>query len=193
MIDSGSTYNLCGDEWAETIAGAAPRHGRHSTHEERRTFLKFTGVGHDSQPVTHDCALPISLSVAKNQGVSSGTNTAPVIANSDLSILLGLESLRENEAVIDFGTQAQYLAGSGEHNLHPVLWPDFSGSQCDLTPSDHLVLPCRDYSNSMVAPAVEQKTVSESKPTPGECSAGVPQSRAEAVPNVLPTNANDFQ
>ena len=157
------------------------------------TPLKVVGVGHDPQFATHDYTLPISLSLAESQGVSSGAITAPVIANSDLSSLLGLESLRENRAVIDFGTQRQYFAGPDEYNLNLALRPDSSGSQCDLTPSGHLVLPCRDYSNLMVASAVEQKTVSESKPTPGEHSAGVAQSRAEAVPSVSPTNANNFQ
>ena len=56
--------------------------------------------------------------------------------------------------MIDFGTQKQHSVGSDVDNLNLALPPDSSGSQCDLTPSSHLVLPCRDYSNLRVTSAV---------------------------------------
>ena len=158
IMDPGSAHNLCGDKWAEAVAKAAVCHGRRSTYEERMTPRKVVGVGHDPQFATHDYTLPISLRLAESQGVSSGTTTAPIIANSDLSGLLGLESLRENKAVIDFGTQRQYFAGPDEYNLHPASRPDPSGSQCDLTPSGHLVLPCRCLLYTSPSPRDRQKS-----------------------------------
>ena len=101
--------------------------------------------------------------------------------------------------MIDFGTQRLYFAGSDEYNLNRALPPDSSGSQCEQAPSDHLVLPCRDYSDLMVASAVgaEDRCLwvpgPEVKSSPGEHSAVVAQSQAEAVPSTSPTDANNFQ
>ena len=163
------------------------------------TPLKVVGVGHDPQLATHDYTLPISLRLAESQGVSSGTITTPVIANSDLPGLLGLGSLRENRAIIDFGTQRLYFAGSGEYNLNRALPPESSSFQCELAPSGHLVLPCCDYNDLAVTSAVEAENhclwvpEPEAKSSPEEHSAVVAQSRTEAVSSTSLTNVNNFQ
>ena len=104
IIDPESVGNLCGDRRAKTVAQAAARSGKYPTYEKRTKPLNVSGVGHGSQSARYECKLPISLKQVDGQTVSSGTVTAPAVADSDLPGALGLPALRKNKAIIDFST-----------------------------------------------------------------------------------------
>ena len=117
--------------------------------------------------------LPISLRQADNQTVSTGTVTTPAVANSDLPGLLGLNALRKNRAVIDFGTLKMDFAGPGEYDLGRVLPPGTDCFQCELAPSGHMVLPCCEYGNGSTSRSDGELTL-------------VTQQRSREVPEATP-------
>ena len=49
LIDPGSVGNLCGDQWARSVAVAAKKAGRELSYKRRATPLNVSGVGHGSQ------------------------------------------------------------------------------------------------------------------------------------------------
>ena len=124
--------NLCGDRWAQTVAQAAARSGKDPEYEKRNKPLNVSGVGHGSQSAPYDCTLPISLKQLDSETVSTGTVTAPAVANSDLPGLLGLTALRKNKAIIDFSTLTMYFTGPGNYDLSRALPRELTASDANL-------------------------------------------------------------
>ena len=71
----------------------------------------------------------------------SGEFTAPVIKDSDLPGLLGLNALRSNRGILDLNTMTLYFAGSGDYNLLRHLPLGTQAFVMEQAPSGHLVLP----------------------------------------------------
>ena len=76
---------------------------------------------------------------------SRGTFQIPVVNNSHLPGLLGLQSMRDRNAVLDMKTLQLHLCGPGDYDLIPALPPGTESFRCELAPSGHLVLPCAEY------------------------------------------------
>ena len=69
----------------------------------------------------------------------------PVVNDSTLPGLLGLQSLRDRNAILDMKTLRLHFCGPGDYDLLPALPPGTESYQCELAPSGHLVLPCGEY------------------------------------------------
>ena len=76
---------------------------------------------------------------------SKGTFQIPVVNNSSLPGLLGLQSMRDRNAILDMKTLQLHLCGPGDYDLLSALPPGTESFQCELAPSGHLVLPCSEY------------------------------------------------
>ena len=76
---------------------------------------------------------------------SRGTFQIPVVNNSTLPGLLGLQPLRDRNAILDMKTLRLHFCGPGDYDLLPALPPGTESYQCELAPSGHLVLPCSEY------------------------------------------------
>ena len=67
-----------------------------------------------------------------------------MIPNSDVPALLGLESLRNNNAILECGPGRLHLCGPGGNR--PLVLPAGTRSyQLELTPSGHWLLPCSRF------------------------------------------------
>ena len=144
LIDPGSVGNLGGDEWAIEVAKVAMQHKRKPEQRRRDRPLSVSGVGNGTQECTHNCTLPIAMK--RLDGIHSrGTFQIPVVKNSTLPGLLGLQSMRERNAILDMKTLQLHLCGPGDYDLLPALPPGTESFQCELAPSGHLVLPCSEY------------------------------------------------
>ena len=147
LIDPGSVGNLCGDRWARSVAVAAKRAGREPSYHKRTTPLNVSGVGHGSQKCAYDCRLPVSLrQTAESAEGREGTLTIPSIEHSDLPGLLGLTTLRQNQAALGFTTLRLHFQGPGNSRIDQSLPPGTDTFQLELAPSGHLVLPCSEFS-----------------------------------------------
>ena len=115
--------NLCGDKWAKEVARAAALNQHKPTYEKRQRPLTVSGVGHGSQECHYDCKLPVALQQIEGRGSILGSLTAPAVANSDLPGLLGLNSLRQNRAILDFATLRLHFVGPAGIEVEKHLPP----------------------------------------------------------------------
>ena len=117
LIDPGSVGNLGGGDWAREVAKVAMQHNR---------------------------ILPVAI--RRIDGTHSrSTFQIPVVNHSILPGLLGLQSMRDRNAILDMQTLRLHLCGPGDYDLLPALPPGTESFQCELAPSGHLVLPCSEY------------------------------------------------
>lgn len=88
--------------------------------------------------------LPIAM--AKIDGSHScGTFTLPTVGKSNLPGLLGLNAMRDRNAILDMNTLQMHFAGQGKYDLPNALPPGTESYQLEIAPSGHLVLPCCEY------------------------------------------------
>jgi hypothetical protein len=73
----------------------------------------------------------------------SGTYTTPVVSNSDLPGLLGLNTMRRNRCILDMVNLQLHMCGPADVRLN--LPPGTEGFQLEISPSGHLVLPCGNH------------------------------------------------
>ena len=76
-------------------------------------------------------------------GVSSVGPPLPQQSNHALPALLGLETLIERRAIMDFTMMRLFFTGPGETDINPCPGTD----EFDMlqAPSGHLMLPCCEY------------------------------------------------
>ena len=111
LIDPGSVGNLCGEDWAKSVAEAAAQNGFRPEYRRRDKPLSVRGVGSGSQLCTNDCFLPVAFKTADGRKLVKGNFTTPCVQQSHLPGLMGLKALRDNRAVIDIGKLEMYFSG----------------------------------------------------------------------------------
>jgi hypothetical protein len=142
LIDPGSVGNLSGDQWARECAQLAMAHGLNPSQAKRPRPLSVMGVGNGNQTCTHNCTLPITLS-RQDGSQYGGTYTTPVVSNSDLPGLLGLNTMRRNRCILDMVNLKLHMCGPADIRLN--LPPGTESFQLEIAPSGHLVLPCGNH------------------------------------------------
>lgn len=156
LIDPGSVGNLCGDVWAQECAKEALKHGRNPVQTRRNRPLSVMGVGNGNQTCTHNCTIPVALTQLDGTG-SVGTYTTPVVANSKLPGLLGLNTMRKNRGVLDMINLQLHMCGPGD--VQVTLPPGTKSYQLEVSPSGHLVLPCSNFSGTTMSDSTPSEVV----------------------------------
>ena len=144
LIDPGSVANLSGDKWGLDVAKLAMNNGRQPKQTKRDRPLRVSGVGHGSEICSHNVILPVCLK-RMDGTFQTGNFETPSVAHSELPGLMGLTSLTNRRAVIDFVTKQMHFLGPGDCDLASVLPPGSESFQLVTAPSGHLVLPCTHY------------------------------------------------
>ena len=119
MVDSGTVGNLIGEytayDMVQRIRGAelAPRWslpaGDRNPHVfDRSQPLNISGVGPGSISCDRECILPLALNQVGLGSVPASFH-APIIPNSHLPPLLGIDTLRAYRSIIDTNTSRIYL------------------------------------------------------------------------------------
>ena len=103
------------------------------------------GVGNGSQTCAYDCMSPLGLTTVDGVPVRA-QYTAPIINDSELPLLLGLQSLRENRAILDMDNLKLHFCGEAGARIEPG--PGAQTFQLEISPSGHLVLPCSNFQQS---------------------------------------------
>ena len=142
LIDPGSWGNLAGQEWVRQAAKLGTKHGLSSTQNKRAKPLNVSGVGTGEQQCTYDCNVPIALQTTDRRKILGNFNT-PTLEGSNLPALLGLKSLKEKRAIIDFRDSTITFCGPDDT---PLQYPTGSDTlQLHHAPSGHLMLPCGEF------------------------------------------------
>ena len=140
LIHPGAVGNLSGGNWVRDLATLALQNGRKPKPVRRGRPLDVSGVGHGKSTCKQNCTLTVALK--RTDGTySSGAFETPTVDNSDLSALLGLNSLRQRRCVIDLNTLRLHFCGPGDYSLEQALAPGTETYQGLLAPSGHLALP----------------------------------------------------
>ena len=136
--------NLAGDKWAREVSAMAITNKRRPEQVRRDRPLTVSGVGTGTQKCTHNVKLPIAM--CRTDGThSSGSFQVPVVPNSELPGLLGLQSMRDRVAILDMNKLQLHFCGPGDYDLVRHLPPGTETFQCEIAPSGHLVIPCCEY------------------------------------------------
>jgi hypothetical protein len=144
LVDIGSVGNLSGDQWVKAAATAALAHKRSPEQYKRDRPLSVSGVGSGAQVCTHNVKLPIAIP-CKDGSIIKGTFDTPVVPNSPLPALLGLDSTRRMRGIIDTNDLCLYLLGPGDYDLKAAMPDGTETIQCELAPSGHIVVPCDSF------------------------------------------------
>ena len=119
---------------------AAKTAGHGTVYKQLQRPLSIGGVGKHDEKVTDEVHVPLAF-----EGGFRSVFQAPVVKQSGLPALLGLEVLEHHGALIDTKHHRLYLPGPGGFKLH--LSP---GSHClklRKAVSGHLMLPCTAWEN----------------------------------------------
>ena len=155
MIDSGTVGNLVGEYTAYdmvqrirraglTTRTSLPAGDRNPYVFDRSQPLNISGVGPGSISCDRDCRLPLALNQV-GLGSVPASFRAPIIPNSHLPPLLGIDTLRAYRSIIDTNTSRIYLLGSGTYDIESHLPRGTIFLQGEVVPSGHLVIPSDGY------------------------------------------------
>ena len=116
-----------------------------------------------SQACSYDCQLPIALRTVDNRRVNGSFTTPTLNDETGLPALLGLKTLMDKRAIIDFRNLQITFCGPEEL---PMQFPPGSDTfQLLQAPSGHLMLPCCEYDFTR-ARNVENGLVLVTEPVP---------------------------
>ena len=110
LVDIGAVNNLVGGRWVERQSALAGQFGLPTTMETMHQPLHVQGVGNGSQSCTEVACVPIAIAQG---GFGVERYKAPVVPNSDLPALLGLNTLESMGAIIDCSARKVIFPGPG--------------------------------------------------------------------------------
>jgi len=129
---------------ARAVATAAKANGARVSQETLTTPVIVGGVGNGTQTCKY--ALDVDLAVPTDDGSTATPYRwrAPIVEDSNLLGLLGLDSLRRERAIIDVGNKRMIYPGPGE--VEYTLPPGSVTMPLSLNPNGvHLCLPVDEY------------------------------------------------
>ena len=135
LIDVGAIGNLCGSEFIDRIHKKAMSFGQGVAFQKMDRSLTVEGVGKESEQTSQEAVAPICLPDGK-----TGTFTSPIIANSPLPALLGLNTLTKERALIDCFNRQIVFVGKGGYRLQTS--PGSRTYKLASAKTGHLLLPC---------------------------------------------------
>ena len=116
---------------------------------------------------------------------TEGSYAAPILENSDVPGLLGLESLKKHRALMDTYNGRLFFIGPGGYQLN--LSPGSKVFELEESPSKHWLLPCTEWPQ---AGTENGQTVIRGIPARREIPPGRKRNESkDVVLNVSETNA----
>jgi hypothetical protein len=143
LVDCGAIGNLAGDRWVARCALAAKKHGLGTQYSQLQGPLDIGGVGKNNQTATQQAELPCAF-----KGGYRSVFKTPIVPESDLPALLGLELLDSSSAVIDSRHNRLILPGPGGYKMS--LSPGSISMSLERALSGHLLLPCTHFQEKCV-------------------------------------------
>ena len=149
VIDTGSRGNLCSDSWGQAMERACNAYGPQVERTKRLRPLTVTGVGKQDQVCDEDWKFPIAMPLEEGR-VMPCSYISPVIKDSGIPALLGLNTLKTMGAVIDCKTFKIYLPGPEGHKHLPCEGTKVLQAEC--SESGHMLVPCDEFARLLAQP-----------------------------------------
>jgi hypothetical protein len=145
LIDPGAYDNLVGDEWVQEATQLAVKAGHGCAWQKMKNQLSVEGVGKECNTATQSVIIPICF-----ENGDTGTFTSPVIEQSKLPALLGLQSLTNRRALIDVFNRQIVFVGPGGYRLQTS--PGSKTYKLYPAKTGHLMLPCQCWKDAKISP-----------------------------------------
>ena len=154
LWDIGSLDNLGGDQTVRNTAAIGIKYGKKPAESRRATPLTVSGVGKGSQKCSFNVKLPITMDF---DGVTKDcTIEAPVIPDSQVPMLYGLNSMERNRTVLDLTNGIAYMCGPGTVNLASALPPGTQSVKLWKNQAGHIVTPCAKFGEVSQQPGLKE-------------------------------------
>jgi hypothetical protein len=138
LLDIGAIGNLAGSNWTDRNVQIAANAGQGSHFTKLQKAIGIEGVGSGESTAEQEVMLPICLPDGRQ-----GFFRTPVVANSELPALWGLNSLRSLHAIVDTHNNQLILPGPGGYKLS--LSPGSTVYKTLHAKSGHMMLPCQEW------------------------------------------------
>jgi hypothetical protein len=149
LVDIGAIGNLCGSRWSDRVEQHVKASGQGCQRSALSNPISIEGVGTGASQAAQQFCAPVAF---KNGDRASFT--APVVPNSDLPALWGLNSLERVKAIIDTAGRRLILPGPGGYRLQ--LSPGSRTHVLEKAESGHLLLPCTAWTDASVIPETHE-------------------------------------
>ena len=161
--DIGSKANACGERWAKEAVKIAREHGERGEIKKRNVTLRLEGVGHGSQLCEDDVIVTGAIPTVDGNGFKCQFQ-GPIIPDSDVPALFGLEPMSNLNTVIDCRSKKLHFLPTGDGKWERELPPGTRTVQGELSPTGHLMIPFAEYvklNKRDLAPQVSFQTVAK--------------------------------
>ena len=149
LVDVGAIGNLCGSGFISRICKRAGKYGQSCAFQKLKQPLSVEGVGKQSDRTEEECIAPICLPDGR-----TGTFTTPVIQDSELPALLGLNTLSQERALIDCFNRQIVFVGPGGYRLQAS--PGSRTYKLESAKTGHLLLPCDCWDKAKISSQEKQ-------------------------------------
>jgi hypothetical protein len=137
---------LMGSAWARAQANICKRAGRPVSQTVLERPREVQGVGNGSQTASYSVTLQAGLVDIEGKPYEESF-TAPCLAESQIPGMMGIQSLKRNNALIECKTGKMWFLGNGGAEIKPS-----AGSRCFQmreAKSGHWLLPISKFSTTM--------------------------------------------
>ena len=144
ILDIGAYGSLSGDKWVREQARRAVQAGHKPVQRKLDKSMSVSGVGKGAQSVEWEVTLPIAVTDDRGDTRLDDFKT-PVIPDSDVPGLLGLQSVQRLRGVIDTFENPPKLYCCGPGGYEIKLSPGSRTYPLYPAPSGHLILPTSEF------------------------------------------------
>ena len=138
LVDTGAPKNMTGDAWFLRVSELAKGHGFGSTLLPLKSHISVEGVGAGASSCTQEGTVPIALATGEHAHYR-----APIVSNSQIPALLGLESLESRRSILDLVHGK--LIELGPRPFKIELPPGSRVLQMQKSSTGHMMLPCSEW------------------------------------------------
>ena len=142
LPDTGAHDGLCGSKFARAQADACKQYGKSATQRKLEVPRTAQGVGHGVQSTDYMISLTAGLEDVHGNRYEE-TYEAPCLDNSSCPGLMGIQSLKRNDALIRCSTGEMWFLGKGGVEINAS--PGSKHFQMKLAPSGHWLLPINKF------------------------------------------------
>jgi hypothetical protein len=135
LVDCGAVGNLAGSSWVSRTSEEAKQAGRGTRISPLKKPINIGGVGKNDQVASELAEVPLAF----ENGMQSLFKT-PIVPNSEIPALLGLELIDAHSMVIDSRNNRLIIPGAGGYRME--LSPGSVSLKLHRAMSGHLMLPC---------------------------------------------------
>lgn len=138
LVDCGAVGDLSGDKQVFRMAKIAEQNGHGTSFTPLKSVMNVDGVGQGTSECKQSAVVPVVTADGK-----LSTYTAPIITNSEIPSLLGLNTMTRQRVILDLIHDKYIMVGPG--GIEMKLSPGSTVLDLKRAPTGHLMLPCSHW------------------------------------------------